>query len=478
MKKCLLILIVLLTAIQSVSAQASDTIYGRSPDYYYMDWYDECEKFHQPYTDTPGERVCLYEIMATNDVPSFIGRYQNTQRPLLVRGLSLMQSIDYSNDCGSSDIIPMGENRLPEYLYLYLHDTLRDTLLLVDSLRWDTVAPKIMKLPRNSDTSAGYLYCEAYEVMFKESYVINGSFFIAGSSYSNRFRWSNPLGFYNKRTWYVGIGMRYDPCRYSPIEPYAYGKIHANDPWVSLPKQGYGPFHLILVTDSSILEVEASDEAMGSVTGAGIYHDSTTVYIRAVPYEGYRFIQWNDGDRTNPRAVYLTQDTLFTALFEPRRVCEVVAVSNDDARGSVYGGGRYYEDDTATLTARAWGAYQFVRWDDGITDNPRRVVVTQDSLFKAIFLNPADIEEPQETMCHMQIVPNPTEGTVTVILATPPTSDVKLVLHDVSGHEVLSTTIPAGQDTVRLTLDHLPSGTYYATLYLPDGTTSQKVVRK
>ena len=215
---------------------------------------------------------------------------------------------------------------------------------------------------------------------------------------------------------------------------------------------------------------------MGTVTGGGILHDSTTYYIEAVPNGGYKFTHWNDGDVTNPRAVYLTQDTLFTAYFAPREQYEVVAVSNDLARGSVYGGGTYYEEDTATLTARAWGANVFARWDDGDTANPRQVVVTQDTTFTAMFLNPEGVEVVEGSGLYMRIEPNPTDGKVNVSLSAPLDCEVRLTLQDAAGHTVLTTQIPAGQTSVSLSLNHLPAGVYYATLHHPDGIATQKVV--
>ncbi|MDR0606302.1 MAG: T9SS type A sorting domain-containing protein [Bacteroidales bacterium] len=41
-----------------------------------------------------------------------------------------------------------------------------------------------------------------------------------------------------------------------------------------------------------------------------------TAIIKAMPYIGYRFVQWNDGDTNNPRTITTTQDTVFIALFE------------------------------------------------------------------------------------------------------------------------------------------------------------------
>ena len=519
MKKIILPIVLLLAVVRSVAAQ--DTIYGRSPNYYYMDWYDECEEFYQP-PDTGRHamhsRTCFYRYNYGGDIIAFTGRFQHTDHRLLVKGLSAMVSIDLVDQC-ERNIWPGGDSVvLPEYMYIYRrkgwHDTIilgtSDTLVLLDSVRWDTVAPKIMKLAKNVDTSLGYLYCYAYEAMFKEPLVIDGDFFIAGSSYSNNSgsmvdgEWQPRTHTPHKKIMYVTIdaGLRspyptgpsaFDSgivrCIFS-VDPFRLTQyLHADpfvidweDTWYDQLRytafRGYGPFHAILVTDSSMLEVETDNEEMGTVTGGGILQDSATYYIEAVPRAGYKFTHWNDGDVTNPRAVYLTRDTLFTAYFAPRERYEVAAASNDLARGSVYGGGVYFEEDTATLTARAWGANIFSQWDDGDTANPRQVVVTQDTAFMALFLNPAGIEGALATDRYMRIVPNPTSGEVRVILSAQPTSEVRLTLQDAAGHEVMSTHIPAGQSTVTLSLGHLPSGSYYATLHSPNGTATQKIVLK
>ena len=512
MKKFLFFIVVLFALVQPVAAQ--DTIYGRSPNYYYMDWYDECEEFYQP-PDT-GSRydwTCFHRFNGGAD-PFFRGRFQHTDHRLLVKGLSAMVSIDLMDQCTHPQW-PGGDSVvLPEYLFFYRrkgwHDTIipgsSDTLILLDSVRWDTLTPKIMKLPKNNDTSLGYLYCYAYEAMFKEPIVVDGDFFIAGSDYSNR-NGHESNGMWiphppHKTVMYVTIdaGVR-DPyphsaveaqtrCVYSSVDPYWWSSQYV-DPfvidWVLLESEGsricimmrgYGPFHAIIVTDSSMLEVESVDEEMGTVTGGGIFLDSLTYDIEAVPNIGYKFTHWNDGDTANPRAVFLTQDTLFTAYFAPREQYEVVAVSSDNARGSVYGGGIYYEEDTATLTARAWGENVFAQWDDGDTANPRQIIVTQDTAFTALFRNPEGIEVIQGSGLYMRIEPNPTDGKVNVSLSSPLRYEMKLTLQDVAGHEVLATQIPAGQTSVGLLLNHLPAGVYYVTLHHPDGIATQKIVIK
>ena len=58
------------------------------------------------------------------------------------------------------------------------------------------------------------------------------------------------------------------------------------------------------------------DSTMGIASGGGRYPDSSLITITALPYYGYEFLQWNDGDTTNPRQVLVTSDTTFTAYFQ------------------------------------------------------------------------------------------------------------------------------------------------------------------
>ena len=112
----------------------------------------------------------------------------------------------------------------------------------------------------------------------------------------------------------------------------------------------------------------------------------------------------------------------------------------------------------------------------GTTDNPRRVVMTQDTTFTAYFAHPAGIDAAGESA--FSLSPNPTEGNVTITLATPATADVKMTLHDVAGHEVMTVSIAAGQESAILSLHNLPAGAYYATLHQNGKLSTQKLVLK
>ena len=65
------------------------------------------------------------------------------------------------------------------------------------------------------------------------------------------------------------------------------------------------------------VDVASEDSRMGmvAVTQAPDCTDGTAV-ITATPNNGYRFVQWNDGNTDNPRTIVVTEDITITATFE------------------------------------------------------------------------------------------------------------------------------------------------------------------
>ena len=68
------------------------------------------------------------------------------------------------------------------------------------------------------------------------------------------------------------------------------------------------------------VNLNTNDPFMGNVTGGGEYAYGTSATIEAVPAEGYRFVQWSDGNTDNPRTVVVTDNLTLTAEFEPKEV--------------------------------------------------------------------------------------------------------------------------------------------------------------
>ena len=71
----------------------------------------------------------------------------------------------------------------------------------------------------------------------------------------------------------------------------------------------------------------SNDPAMGNVIGGGTYDRNTTATLTATPNNGYRFMQWHDGSRENPRTVTVLSNATYTATFAPNIVPATVPYS-------------------------------------------------------------------------------------------------------------------------------------------------------
>lgn len=76
------------------------------------------------------------------------------------------------------------------------------------------------------------------------------------------------------------------------------------------------------------LTVLSSNDTMGTVTGSGSFAYGDEAELKAMPLEGFRFVQWQDGDTANPRIVIVTSDSTFTATFAPLTGIGDVAENN------------------------------------------------------------------------------------------------------------------------------------------------------
>ena len=182
--------------------------------------------------------------------------------------------------------------------------------------------------------------------------------------------------------------------------------------------------------------------------------------------------------RDNPRELIITQDTVIVAQFAPFDRFQVRAEANNAGRGRVEGGGEYYEGDTATLTALPWTLWGFLQWDDGSTENPRRVVVTQDTAFTAIFVSREAIEAVPEGDAGFSLMPNPAWGSVSCALHDAGLAGGTLTVVNALGQEVLRKDVAPQTQVVELSVENLPQGVYYVTLTTPRLTTMQKLLVK
>jgi hypothetical protein len=107
--------------------------------------------------------------------------------------------------------------------------------------------------------------------------------------------------------------------------------------------------------------------------------------ILATPNFGYHFVQWDNGNYSNPDTLHLMGDSSVVAVLA-RNQYELNLFSNNDSIGSVSGGGVYEYLDTVIFTASTIAPhYHFVQWSDGMTDTMRVITITQDVSLTAFF---------------------------------------------------------------------------------------------
>ncbi len=187
-----------------------------------------------------------------------------------------------------------------------------------------------------------------------------------------------------------------------------------------------------------------------------------------------RFVRWSDGITDNPRTLTVTQDTLIEAEFKMEDgYCEILVVSNNKTLGWIEGGGIYPKDTVISLKAMA-NDYtylcKFDKWSDGVTDNPRIVKVTQDSVFVAEFVSTTHVLERDEASV-LNIYPNPTASTLTIDNGEGMMKEVRM--YDVRGRKVKRITVNHSQTTIDV--GDLQNGMYFLKISTEKGVLTRKV---
>lgn len=487
MKKDMKHLIMTITAVcLFVVAAAQDTVSG--PDgkvkgWYMSYWYDSCFEYH----DTSLSNF----LINTNRLKLFGGQYlspnlimakgERVKYPAAVKGVSVWVS-DWRAYIRQYHDRVMDTVRVPEYIYIYQQGTTgesKDSMIVLDSVRWDTAKYQILKVPLNADTERfGFAYSQLYTAYFNHSVKVDSLFFIGGTCNNNYYYldldWLNPPTLYN------GV-YRYDRSPYGCPLVYStplmlYSRYH--DAWTNETEddrnQPWGLFMPLI--DFVDLHVVPADSSKGTAGPYDTVSMNTTQRIWAQPYQGYHFTHWNDGDTNNPRYIQLVCDTTFVAYFDTALKYHVEVSSNRDYGGRVEGGGDYYANETATLRAvPLMSNYRFVRWNDGNTSNPRYVVVTQDTAFEAQFAREGEgIDQPEAAAMLFSLSPNPAQEEVTVTVDGVAGSGCWLTLHDETGRELLRHWIT--DRTLTISIQGLAAGLYFVTIDTPQGSETQKLI--
>ena len=404
-------MVIAMTALQvPTQAQTYDTLRGpngKLPGYHYTHWFDSCDAWN----DTTEFGWLYLNHTIWNTGWSFIAIENHVEFPALIKGFGVMAETKETNpELFREALGDRSKPRVAEYVYMWMGEPapIGSGATFVDSARYDTAELKIYKVPMRADTNRfGFEHFAFFEVYLDTPiYVDGGATFLLGGT-----QWNN-LGSY-------GTGVGALPTSYPIIRentkehcnPHSrFWFYHLNDSsWRC--ENNYvrdcSPYSYILpMIDFARVNTLTDDSTKGVAHPNCNMPKDVYQTISAEPYRGYYFLRWSDGDTTNPRRVFVTQDTTFTALFSDLPVYSVETLVDDPLHGSVTGGGRYFHGETIVLTANPIYPYRFSHWQDGDTSNPRLIQASQDDIFTAYF-----VEKDRYTL---SAIPNfPERGTVT-----------------------------------------------------------------
>lgn len=163
-----------------------------------------------------------------------------------------------------------------------------------------------------------------------------------------------------------------------------------------------------------------------------------------------------------------------TILYTVNAVC-------DSTLGEVVGNGVYEEDSWCDIFARPVNTLEngkqveFDRWDDGSTENPRKVLVVSDTIFTALFRvveNNLGIGKIDNSKIKIEIYPNPTHGDVTIRVDEP----AMLSIVDMTGRELVPPTEIKSIVTIRGSI--LSVGAYFVRITNEKGSEVRKLIKK
>ncbi|MBQ6277270.1 MAG: C10 family peptidase [Bacteroidales bacterium] len=223
-------------------------------------------------------------------------------------------------------------------------------------------------------------------------------------------------------------------------------------------------------SDHATISLNSSDSNYGSVHGDGYYSEGylpvgSSTTITAVPINSnIGFVRWewyyNSSPSTvhqvseNPYTFTVTEDATYTAYFEVTSTVtsHITVRANNNAWGSVSGGGNYQTGETAVLRATPNSGYRFQYWMYAgyagytIEDNPFYITITPetsgDYTLIGYFAPLSDIDETDTDDIHIYSL----DGCIIVEDAEGET----VTIYDMTGRIVQDCGLPNGVYMVKV----------------------------
>ena len=158
----------------------------------------------------------------------------------------------------------------------------------------------------------------------------------------------------------------------------------------------------------------------------------------------------------------------FTIMEEICDNMTITVTSANESMGTVSGSGEYAFGTVATITAIPNEGYRFVSWNDGNTDNPRTITVTEDATYIASFEEGVGIES-RDMLSELAFYPNPTSGIITFNR----NDIIKVEVLDAMGKMV-----EVYENAYTIDISKLAKGYYAMRITTAEGVAVRKVIRK
>ena len=159
------------------------------------------------------------------------------------------------------------------------------------------------------------------------------------------------------------------------------------------------------------------------------------------------------------------------SIIVEERTCWITLQSNNLTMGTVGFLQFTNESDTVIFQAMANSGYRFVQWNDNIIDNPRTIILTQDTSFTAEFTSIVNIKEVETYANHINLFPNPVQST----LYFQSFSKVEqVIIYDISGRILKQVFNPNKE----INVSNLANGIYLVKVKTTEGEVIQKIIKQ
>ena len=207
---------------------------------------------------------------------------------------------------------------------------------------------------------------------------------------------------------------------------------------------------MLATPDSSAFSLDIT--GLGEVTSEnamqsgmeGYYYQGYPLVLAATDTAlGYSFSDWG-GDVSstdNPFIVNLDSDKHVVANFGEVPVYTLTTTVKGEGKVSAKANGNYNEGAEVTITAFPNWGYEFLNWEGDFsgTDNPLTVVMDSSINLTAVFTSPDGIfnNRAGSDNYDLKCYPNPVSERTTISYRLQNSSNVRLRIIDMSGHEVV-----------------------------------------